>query len=640
MRRLTWFILLIMVVGVATAVARPTTAHTTTAVNIPFAIDAAADSCESATLIPSLPWGDQTLNIGQFTESPTDPVLGCMWGNPSRPQGYRTAWYRFVAPYSAKVTVNTFFSTYDTVVAVYSGSCGALTQLACNDDHQGFTSRVTVPVRRGETYYIQVADWHFDVYGTSLSVSVLIEPAVSSWQFQGNMSLPRSRHALVAVGKYLYVIGGETEMGISPTLTSSLQRLDTETGEWTNLQAMPGIGYANSSAAVVGGKIYLPSGFTGNTSAYNGTHRVYDIATDFWSTSTTAPWPDGRPLAWGTAVTPQGPFPPFPGYFYVGGTPDQPPIEAHSNTVAVPSRSVLFFNTANNLWTGALIPELTVGRFAHAAAWVGNRLCVVGGLGINDAGTSNILLTDGECYRSGIGWQAIGALNVPRYNAGSAIGPDGHWYIFGGLSGTSEPVDVTEVYNPTTNTWHAMPINYSLGGTIANPARAWPRGAFVGNNLWVMGGNMGGAVGPVLPMVEKLFLPRPTLFLPLVTTPDTPLPNDTLATAVPIWPNQPQFHTFDNNTDYADTYFFDLGENRTVIARLSDIPVSGNSPSNYDLFLYDSNKVLRGSSQNPGNLAETINVNLSAGRYYLLVKRIYPAGDPDTSPYRIEIELP
>lgn len=645
MRRSVLTLLFIGVVLGVTAVAHLITLPSTMAApEIPFAIDAAADSCEGATLVPTLPWGDHTASVNNLTESAADPVLGCMWGSPSRPQGYRTAWYRFVAPYSAQVTIDTFFSDYDTVLAVYGGSCGSenLVQLACNDDHQGFSSKVSLTVNRGETYFIEVADWNFDVYGSNLNITILIEPVQSLWDLMGNMTIPRSRHSVVTAGSYLYVMGGETEMGNVPTLTSSLQRLDTATGTWETLDPMPGSGYANTTAAIVNNKIFLPSGFTGNTTAYNGTHYVYDLASGGWDTAPTAPWPNGRPLAWGTAVA--GPYTQYVGYYHTGGTPDQPSIEVHSNDVATPSSKVLFFavqGAGNPAWI-TTVPDFDVARFAHTAAWVQNRLCIVGGLGINSDGTENILLPDGECYLSGTGWQPTGPLNYPRYNAGSAVGPDGRWYIFGGINGDGDPVELTEYYDVATNSWHTLTINYALGGTPGNPARAWPRGAFVGNDLWVMGGNSDGPVGNVLPMIERISLPVPSLFLPVVFRPGGAVANDTLSTALQLLLNQPQFHTFDSTTDYFDTYFFDIGVTRRVTVHLSDIPTSGDSASNYDLFLYNNNKVLRGQSLNPSNLPETITLTLTPGRYYVMVERVFTSNlnGRDTSPYRIIVEGP
>ncbi|MCA9934504.1 MAG: pre-peptidase C-terminal domain-containing protein [Ardenticatenaceae bacterium] len=646
MRRQILLLLVITVVLGITAVATRTSPPVVAAPEIPYAINAAADSCESATLIPSLPWGDHTGSINTFQESSTDPVLGCAWGTPSRPQGYRTVWYKFVAPYSAEVTIDTFYSTYDTVVAVYAGSCGSenLVGLACNDDYQGFTSHTSVYVRKGETYYIEVADWQFDVYGSDLSIAVLIDPIDSRWELQGNMPLPRSRHVVVADGKYLYVVGGETSMGVTPELTNSLQRLNTENGNWTTLDAMPGTGYANTSAAVVNSKIFMPSGFTG--AGYNGTHYAYDIANQIWLTKATAPWPGGAPLAWGTAVPVQ-----FPGgasgYLYIGGTADQPPIEAGVSDAAVPSNEVFYYR---DMFNGQPVenwqplsedfpPNLTTARFAHTAAWVQDRVCVVGGLGMNEDG-QNILLTNGECYRYLIGWAPISDLNVPRYNAGSAVGPDGRWYVFGGVDGEGNPVEITEYYDIDTDTWYELGASYSLGGSQTNPAHAWPRGTFMGDELWSMGGNDGGAYGTVLPQVEKLFLPVPSLFFPIVFNEKMATPNDTLGTARHLSLNQAQYHTFDNTNDFFDTYYFDLTSNRGVTIRLSDIPYNNGDPSNYDLALYGANKLLLDVSQNPSNLDETITRNLTAGRYYVVVKRIYSGWPPDNTSYRIIVETP
>src|SRR5262249_44775758 len=43
-------------------------------------------------------------------------------------------WYKVVATAGQNLHIQTCGSTIDTVVAVYSGTCGSLTELACNDD--------------------------------------------------------------------------------------------------------------------------------------------------------------------------------------------------------------------------------------------------------------------------------------------------------------------------------------------------------------------------------------------------------------------------------------------------------------------------------------------------------------------------
>ncbi|RIK69021.1 MAG: hypothetical protein DCC65_01555 [Planctomycetota bacterium] len=79
-------------------------------------------------------------------------------------QGVGTLWYTFVATdTSAQVNLCDSAST-DTLLAVYSGTCGALTELACNDDFScgpiGLGSQLCVTgLTVGQTYYIQVASF-------------------------------------------------------------------------------------------------------------------------------------------------------------------------------------------------------------------------------------------------------------------------------------------------------------------------------------------------------------------------------------------------------------------------------------------------------------------------------------------------
>jgi hypothetical protein len=67
-------------------------------------------------------------------------------------------WYKVTPTANATVTVSTCGSDFDTVLAVYSGGCGALTQMACNDDNGPAcaTTRASVsfPAVVGTPYYI------------------------------------------------------------------------------------------------------------------------------------------------------------------------------------------------------------------------------------------------------------------------------------------------------------------------------------------------------------------------------------------------------------------------------------------------------------------------------------------------------
>lgn len=66
-------------------------------------------------------------------------------------------WYRFIAPAGGTVSILTQAGTIvDGVMALYSGTCGAFTQLACSDDVVGLMPTITQSgLTPGATYYIR-----------------------------------------------------------------------------------------------------------------------------------------------------------------------------------------------------------------------------------------------------------------------------------------------------------------------------------------------------------------------------------------------------------------------------------------------------------------------------------------------------
>ena len=73
-----------------------------------------------------------------YTGEVGEPVSSCGGGAPN------TAWWKWTAPGSGNVTIDTFGSRFDTVLAVYTGSSVAgLTEVVCNDDTSGRSPQVT-----------------------------------------------------------------------------------------------------------------------------------------------------------------------------------------------------------------------------------------------------------------------------------------------------------------------------------------------------------------------------------------------------------------------------------------------------------------------------------------------------------------
>ncbi len=105
------------------------------------------DDIYNATWIAGLPFSE-TLDTREATRAPDDPYANC-WGT-----GEATVWYTFTPPYDMQIEAHTAGSTYDTLLAVYSGWPGSLYEVACNT----YQNLVTFDAYAGQTYYFMVAD--------------------------------------------------------------------------------------------------------------------------------------------------------------------------------------------------------------------------------------------------------------------------------------------------------------------------------------------------------------------------------------------------------------------------------------------------------------------------------------------------
>lgn len=624
------FVFLVSVTGLATAAANAARPPALPPLPEDFWLGplagGAADTCTAATVLDladGFDGGQTTVNA--MTDETTDPAFSCLWGTPPGPrptQGYRTVWYKIVAPNSGVLTVQAnpnadFDDNYDTVLGIYEapdGSCGALVPVACNDDSNGFLSQASAGILQGKTYYVEVADWQFGQSGDSiLSLSAALETA-PLWQAAGTMPLPRSQHAAVVVGEDIYVLGGQTVVTGNPVRTSRVERFNPATGAWTTLNegwwGPDYLGYSSTTAAYLNGKIYLPSGYIGDPDSYDGTHWVYDVTNNAWTATLSAPWVGGQPVAWGAAVA----DPSLNGYYLTGGL-----TGAFLGSAADAHNEVYLYQPPNiNFWS--TVTPMTTARYAHTAALVDGEVCVVGG--ITDG---NILLSGGECYDGSV-WSSIDTLNYPRYNAGSAVGADGRWYVFGGVDVDGQAVAITEVYDPAANSWTALDHRYDL----INPTRAWPRGGFIGETLWVIGGQQSPG-GTIVGLVDKLFAPAgPDAFFPFMA--HTEREPQSFSQSTPLALNQAIQQNFDQPDDYFDVYSLALDSTKTVTVRLTQIPAG----SDYNLYVYGSNKNLFASGVNFSNLDEQMTFTLGAGTYYFLVGRIY--GQNTTSLYTIVVE--
>ena len=140
----------------------------------------------SGTGIPAPPPNDDFANriglsgfvvsvTGQNTNATKEPGEPDHAGN----SGGKSVWWTWTAPASGMTTIATTGSSFDTLLAVYTGSSvSALSLVASNDDEspEVFTSRLTFSAQAGTAYQIAVDGWG----GASGSIVLNLQEAVAA----------------------------------------------------------------------------------------------------------------------------------------------------------------------------------------------------------------------------------------------------------------------------------------------------------------------------------------------------------------------------------------------------------------------------------------------------------------------------
>ena len=104
--------------------------------------------------------------VGATTAGPTPTGCTTNFGN--------DIWYRFTPASSGTATVNTCAaSSFDSYLLAYSGSCGSLTQIVCNDDFcSGTRAQITFPVTAGTPVLIRLGGYGSATGTGTLTINV------------------------------------------------------------------------------------------------------------------------------------------------------------------------------------------------------------------------------------------------------------------------------------------------------------------------------------------------------------------------------------------------------------------------------------------------------------------------------------
>ena len=129
----------------------------------------ANDLFANAQLISGLPLSTTGTNVDTNKET----------GEPNHANniGGKSVWWRWIAPSSGFISVDTFGSNFDTLLGIYIGNqVNNLTAIAINDDAVNAQSQVVTKVNAGNTYYIAIDGYN----GASGSIILNITPSSST----------------------------------------------------------------------------------------------------------------------------------------------------------------------------------------------------------------------------------------------------------------------------------------------------------------------------------------------------------------------------------------------------------------------------------------------------------------------------
>lgn len=111
------------------------------------------DEFSNALQVSALPFGFQQ-NIYAATRATSDPSVSC--GSLSSFNTYRNSvWFQYTASADQTIIVNAKDSTFDAVIAVYSGNQSGLTEQVCN--YAGANTLASFPAKAGVQYSILIA---------------------------------------------------------------------------------------------------------------------------------------------------------------------------------------------------------------------------------------------------------------------------------------------------------------------------------------------------------------------------------------------------------------------------------------------------------------------------------------------------
>ncbi|MBN1409614.1 MAG: chitobiase/beta-hexosaminidase C-terminal domain-containing protein [Spirochaetales bacterium] len=227
------------------------------------------------------------------------------------------------------------------------------------------------------------------------------------WIQKASMPAARCNHAMVAVGDYIYVIGGFNSGGVA---TDTTYRYDTINNTWSTMTATLNTARARHAAAVVGTKIYVFGGYDAGDNFIGTIEELDTIAsTPSWTTKTAVLNPVRADLA---ACTVSGTVYLMGGIYYNAGWQYLNNVDSYDSS----GDSI-----------SATPPDLVSERYFLGFAVNGSTIYAIGGR----SSTSDILDSYETATAGGSWTTSANQLGDTRFGHACAVGTN--IYVFGGV---------------------------------------------------------------------------------------------------------------------------------------------------------------------------------------------------------------
>src|SRR5205823_9718263 len=253
--------------------------------------------------------------------------------------------------------------------------------------------------------------------------------------WQPGPAQPPARYAFQAAlgtDNLLYVAGGQTADAM-PIVYNQVSRYNNTTNTWSNV-APPPVALGQGTIGAWNGKIYVAGGFIGGTSVTNAL-RIYDIATNTWTSGANMPTSPGVEAAAGAVVN---------GKFYVMGGDD------FTNSL----NTTFIYDIATNTWTmGATLPDSRTNTCGTANIGV---IYVYGGVILPGFTTTDTLLRYDPVANSWTNLGSAGTAGLGNYGRIAPFGT-GQLLIADGADSTGASTPGTHVFAISGGTFSAGP---------------------------------------------------------------------------------------------------------------------------------------------------------------------------------------